>query len=208
VRDEFQDLFSIYAPIAAAVFVIVVLVYLGIVLRFRRRRGVDRGPPPQPGDHWRWEALYAAGLAVVAALLIALTMRAVDRVDRLSASPALTVDVTAFKWQWAFSYRGQDIRVVGREGSHPLLVVPTDTTVRFTLTSRDVIHAFWIPDERFKRDAFPDRITQFDLTFDRAGHMDGVCAEFCGLDHTIMRFDVEAMPPASAIMFCSPRPIL
>jgi cytochrome c oxidase subunit 2 len=49
---------------------------------------------------------------------------------------------------------------------------------------------------RFKRDAFPNRTTEFDLRFDRTGHMDGVCAEFCGLDHTIMRFDVMSLPPA------------
>jgi cytochrome c oxidase subunit 2 len=196
VRDEFQDLFSIYAPIAAAVFAIVVLGYLGIVLRFRRRRHAEPEPAPQPGDHWRWEAAYAAGLAVVAALLIVLTMRAVNRVDRLSASPGLVVDVSAFKWQWAFNYRGRGVSEVGKEGSYPQLVVPTDTTVRFTLRSRDVIHAFWIPAVRFKRDAFPNRVTEFDLRFDRAGRMEGICAEFCGLDHTIMRFDVLALPPA------------
>ncbi len=88
------------------------------------------------------------------------------------------------------------MRIEGVEGEEPTLTVPTDTTVRFTLRSNDVIHAFWVPDVRFKRDAFPNRTTEFDLRFDEAGRHEGICAEFCGLDHTIMRFEVDALPPS------------
>ena len=195
MRDEFQDLFSIYAPIAAAVFAVVLLGYIFVVVRFRRRRDLPAEDPPQPSDRWRWEVAYAAALAVIAAVLITLTLRANDRVTELSANPGLTIDVTAFKWQWGFSYRDRGVEVVGKEGETPTLTVPSDTTVRFTLRSNDVIHAFWIPHERFKRDAFPDRTTEFDLTFDDPGVREGFCAEFCGLDHTIMRFDVDVLPP-------------
>ena len=195
MRDEFQDLFSIYAPIAAAVFAVVLLGYIAIVVRFRRRRDRPAEDPPQPSDRWRWELAYAAVLAVIAAVLITLTLRANDRVTELSANPGLTIDVTAFKWQWAFSYRDRGVEVVGREGETPTLTVPSDTTVRFTLRSNDVIHAFWIPYARFKRDAFPNRTTEFDLTFDDPGVHEGICAEFCGLDHTIMRFDVDVLSP-------------
>lgn len=196
MRDEFQDLFAIYAPIAAAVFAAVLLAYLTIVVRFRRRAGSEPAAPPQPSDRWRWEVLYAVVLACIAAALITFSLRATDRVDTLSANPGLTVDVTAFKWQWAFSYRDQGVEVTGVEGEYPLLTVPTDTTVRFTLRSNDVIHSFWIPNAKFKRDAFPDRVTEFDLRFDEEGRHEGICAEFCGLDHTIMRFEVDALPPA------------
>jgi cytochrome c oxidase subunit II len=195
VRDEFQDLFSIYAPIAAAVFAVVLLGYIAIVVRFRRRSNRPPEEPPQPSDRWRWEVVYAVALAVIAAVLITLTLRANDRVTELSANPGLTIDVTAFKWQWAFSYRDRGVEVVGEEGETPTLTVPSDTTVRFTLRSNDVIHAFWIPYARFKRDAFPNRTTEFDLRFDEPGEHEGICAEFCGLDHTIMRFDVDVLSP-------------
>jgi cytochrome c oxidase subunit 2 len=197
VRDEFQDLFAIYAPIGAAVFAVVLLAYILIVVRFRRRPGAT-GPetePPQPSDRWRWEVAYAVGLAAIAAVIITFSLRAADRVDALSDDPGLTIDVTAFKWQWAFTYRDEGLRITGVEGEYPTLTVPTDTTVRFTLRSNDVIHSFWVPAVRFKRDAFPDRTTEFDLTFDEAGRHEGICAEFCGLDHTIMRFEVDALPP-------------
>jgi cytochrome c oxidase subunit 2 len=60
-----------------------------------------------------------------------------------------------------------------------------------------VIHAFWIPDLRFKRDAFPGRHQAFDLRFGRrASFMAGRCAEFCGLKHSDMTFTVIVMPRA------------
>ncbi len=196
MRGEFEDLFALYAPVGAAVFAVVLLAYIVIVVRFRRRRGAtDAAEPPQPVDRWRWELAYAVALAIVAAVLITFSLRAADRVNRLSANPGLTIDVTAFKWQWAFTYRDQGLRIVGVEGEYPTLTVPTDTTVRFTLRSNDVIHSFWVPAVRFKRDAFPNRTTEFDLTFDQPGRHEGICAEFCGLDHTIMRFEVDALPP-------------
>ncbi len=176
-------------------FAVVLLAYIVIVVRFRRRRGGAGDEPPQPSEHWRWEAAYAAVLAVIAAVLITVSLRATDRIDTLSANPGLTVNVTAFKWQWAFSYRDEGVRIEGVEGEYPTLTVPTETTVRFTLRSNDVIHSFWIPYARFKRDAFPERTTEFDLRFDDAGRHEGICAEFCGLDHTIMRFEVNALPP-------------
>jgi cytochrome c oxidase subunit 2 len=85
---------------------------------------------------------------------------------------------------------------VGTNRNPPTLVVPIGEEIRFSLTSRDVIHAFWIPSLRFKRDAFPGRQTLFGLSFARAGVHRGVCAEFCGLHHADMSFRVRAVPRA------------
>ena len=65
------------------------------------------------------------------------------------------------------------------------------------LRTRDVVHAFWIPDLRFKRDAWPRKTARFDLRF-AAGTVAGVghCAQFCGLKHSDMVFFVDAMDPA------------
>jgi cytochrome c oxidase subunit 2 len=68
--------------------------------------------------------------------------------------------------------------------------------VRFTLRSRDVIHALWFPELRFKRDAFPGKTQTFDLVFDEPETFTARCAEFCGLDHAEMTLDVRAVPQA------------
>ena len=191
-RDEFQDLWYLYLPIGVAVAAIVFGLVLFSLIRYRRRddelpRGRE-GPPVIEG-------LYALLLAGVVAFLLAFTFTTNDRVTELASDPGARVDVTAFQWGWRFTYPGEGVSVVGDEKRPPTLVVPTDTTVRFTLRSRDVIHAFWIPELRFKRDAFPDRETEFDLSFDDEGAI-GRCAEFCGLAHGEMTFHVVAMSPS------------
>ena len=70
--------------------------------------------------------------------------------------------------------------------------------MRFDLTSIDVIHSFWIPGFRFKRDMFPGETTSFSVDVgSRTGEFpdSGVCAEFCGLDHHKMQFSVRVVTP-------------
>jgi cytochrome c oxidase subunit 2 len=192
-RREFEQLFNdLYLPLTIVVSAIVWGVVLFALLRYRAGRG---RAPSTKSDSKIGESLYAAILAVIVGVLVWQTFTTEDRVDRVSASPGLRVDVVAFKWQWRFSYPGKGIpAVVGTAASVPELVVPTDTTIRFSLTSRDVIHALWIPELRFKRDAFPKRTTEFDLVFDEPGTFTGRCAEFCGLDHADMTLHVRAVP--------------
>lgn len=138
------------------------------------------------------ELAYAGVLVLIIAGLLAATFTTEDRVDAVSSHPALKVDVTAFQWGWTWTYP-DGVTVTGNSETPPTFAVPADRTVRFTLTSRDVVHAFWVPEQRFKRDAFPNRTTQFDLDFDRTGMNGGVCAEFCGLRHAQMSFNVLAL---------------
>jgi cytochrome c oxidase subunit II len=191
-RKEFDDLAGVYLPVAFAVVAIVFGALVFALLRFRRR---DDELPHQREEAPRLEIAYAVGLAAVVAVLLTLTFNTQDRVDALSPTPDLRVGVTAAKWNWRFEYPQHGITRISGDTRPTTLVVPSDRTVRFALRSRDVIHAFWIPEVRFKRDAFPHRTTRFDLVFDKPGFYPGVCAEFCGLEHGQMRFSVEVRPP-------------
>jgi cytochrome c oxidase subunit 2 len=84
--------------------------------------------------------------------------------------------------------------VVGDNRRAPTLHLPVGVPVVFVQRSRDVVHSFWIPALRFKRDVWPDEATQFELTVARAGVYAGRCAEFCGLHHSDMNFTVVAEP--------------
>jgi cytochrome c oxidase subunit 2 len=205
-RKVFEDLASHYLSIALAVFAIVVLACAYLLVRYRDRdRGGGarspggRGGEREPEDEPPWvPVVYAGVLAGVVALLVLLTFNAEDKIAAGDLRPGLEVRVTAAKWTWRFDYPALGIsQVAGRSGP-PVLVVPSATAIRFRLTSLDVIHSFWIPYLRFKRDAFPGRTSGFDLSFDRAGlHTRGLCAEFCGLQHDEMVFDVQVMAPAA-----------
>ena len=192
-RSEFEDLFlGLYLPLMVVVSVVVWLLVLFAIVRYRARRG---HVPSAKSDAKVAESLYALGLAAIAGVLVWQTFTHENRVDRVAATPTTRILVSAFKWQWRFSYPGAGIpAIVGTHAHTPELVVPTGKTVRITLTSRDVIHALWIPELRFKRDAFPGRPTHFDLVFDEPGRFTGRCAEFCGLDHAEMTLRVRAVP--------------
>ena len=77
-----------------------------------------------------------------------------------------------------------------------MLILPVGETIRFVLTSRDVIHSFYVPDFLFKRDVIPGVRNRFDITIEEPGMYRGYCAEFCGLDHARMTFSVRALSPA------------
>ncbi|HET9102750.1 MAG TPA: cytochrome c oxidase subunit II [Solirubrobacteraceae bacterium] len=194
-HHEYDHLFGIYVPIAAGVFAVVVLAVGFALVRYRQTSSRVAGGRSENNPV---ELSYAVGLTLVVALLLYLTFSAEHNVDTVSARerPALTIDVTASQWEWTFAYPADGITAhSGTVGRQPL-VVPTGEAIRFRLTSADVIHSFWIPELRFKRDAIPGMAETVTLSFSRPGRFSGQCAEFCGLRHPEMVFPVQAMTPA------------
>lgn len=197
-RADYDAVTRLYLPIAVAVVALVGLLVVGLALRYRAREG-DR-PPSRVASAPRTEAVYVVVLAAVAALLLWRTFTIEAKVDGARvAAGALRVDVTAAKWHWRFAYPADGIVVRGTDASPPTLVVPVGRRVRFTLRSVDVIHAFWIPAQRFKRDATPGEVSSFTLVFPHVGFTrdGGECSEFCGLRHSWMRFDVRVVDAAT-----------
>jgi cytochrome c oxidase subunit 2 len=167
-------------------------------VRYRRR---DDQLPRQKHYNIPLEVTYTAIPLVVVLALFAVTFVTVNAVEDTSdQEPDLVVDVTAFQWQWSFDYPDAGVTVVGGPGDDvPELVLPAQSTVRFDLRSLDVVHSFWITAFRFKRDVIPGSPSSFTVDIgDRVGNYPdaGVCAEYCGLDHAFMRFDVRVLEPA------------
>lgn len=193
-RHDFAGLESVYLPIAGAVFAIVTLLVLYAVIR-RRRRGPDE-IGSQRKENNPLELAYAGLLVAIVVFLVALTFATEDRTDAITGRPGLEVKIAAGQWSWRFSYPAYGITQQSTPLRPAQLVVPTGTIVHFTGTSTDVIHSFWVPDRRFKRDLFPRNNTRFDITWTKPGFARGECAEFCGLLHANMDFVVDALSPA------------
>jgi cytochrome c oxidase subunit II len=185
-RQDFDGLFSLYLGIGIAVALVVFAAVAFVLIRYRAREG--RAPSTRSEAN-ALEVGAAALIVAIVALLLFRTFSTEAKEDDSSATP-VRIDVTAFQWGWRFDYPGQGVSVVGSSNDPPAFAVPGDRPVHFALTSTDVIHAFWIPDERFKRAAIPGRVNGFDLTFEAPGAEEGLCSEFCGLRHSGMRFDV------------------
>ena len=193
-RHEYYRVFDVYVPIAAGVFVVIVLAVLTAVIVYRRRppERAARGHENNP-----LEGTYAVLLACVAAFLLYLTFSAEHHTDTLANDehPAVTVDVVGAKWEWEFAYPGYGVvQRSGTVGRQPL-VVPAGEAVRLRLSTQDVIHAFWVPEARYKHDLIPGSVQIATLTFPRPGVFAGQCAEFCGLRHADMIFNVDVVSP-------------
>jgi cytochrome c oxidase subunit II len=193
-RHEFWSLADVYGAIAIGVCLIVFLLVLWAMLRYRRRE-----TPATWHENNPLEAGYAVLLTLVVAFLLYLTFLHEHRVDTVAnrQTPSLTIDVTGARWEWEFAYPRYGI--VERSGfvDNQPLVVPVDEAIRFNLTSLDVIHGFWVPELEFKHDLFPGKVQWQVLTFTRTGTFPGQCAVFCGLRHPEMVFTVRALTPGA-----------
>ncbi len=193
--ERVWNVFLVGAAIASAFVAMLVVI---ILVRFRRRG--DR-LPRQVRENIPFEIAYTIiPLLIVIGLFVItfVSVRAVDAEAESDDAVDLVVDVTAFRWQWRFEYPASGIVVEGTADGVPELVLPASSTVRFRMTSTDVIHSFWIPGFRYKRDLFPEAVSTVDVDItNRTGAWPrgGVCSEFCGLDHHKMYFDLRIVSP-------------
>lgn len=191
-----RDIFGLWqGSVIVAIFVggLVWGLILFAILRYRRR---NDELPTQTQYIVKLEIFYTVIPVIIVAVLFGFSYRTQNEVDALSRNPDVTIDVRGFQWQWQFHYRDDDVTVTGVPGKDPTMVVPVDRTTRLVLTSHDVIHSFYVPGFLFKRDVIPGVTNKVDVTPHDRGTYQGRCAEFCGLDHARMTFDVRVVSAA------------
>jgi len=175
---------------AAVVWTLVVAFLLIALLRGENTRELAR---PQ-------RLIVGGGLVLPTVLLGALLVWGTldsARLTGIGEVPEAVVEVTARQWTWEFRYLDGDGRAVAT--SRDELAMPLGRMVEFHITSEDVIHSFWIPRLGGKMDAVPGRVNRLRLRADHDGAgtpIRGQCAEFCGLSHAHMHFDVQVLDEA------------
>jgi cytochrome c oxidase subunit 2 len=170
------------------------------VIRYRKR---SDELPKQTAYNLPLEIVYTILPFVIIAGLFFYTVVVQNQVMERSDDPDETIAVNAFKWNWQFVYpdtegeNGQPVETVGTSAEIPILVLPTDRTIRFEVASADVIHSFWVPEFLFKLDVIPGnengRDNAFEVTVREEGAYVGRCAELCGTYHAYMNFEVRAV---------------
>ena len=184
-----RDLFWITMAIALVVFFAVEALLIYTSLRFRRRGPVDQPEPQQIHGNTRLEILWAVLPAVILVSLFIVSVRSMAELGSAPAN-ARTVQVTGFQFGWEFTYPDSNVRVIND------LRLPVGQPVVLEITSRDVIHSFWVPDLGGKIDANPGLVNRMTITPERPGLFRAVCAELCGVGHANMLFDVRVMEPS------------
>ena len=190
VDDAFRLLMVLAVPVFA--FGLALLVYSA--LRFRRvGESAEDGPPIRSNGLvvGAWLAV-TTGLTAVMIVHPGMTGLA-DLRHRFSQAPDLVVQVEGGQWYWKATYPEYGVTTFNE------MVLPVGQRVRFEITSKDVLHAFWIPAFRMKIDAVPGMITTISAKPDILGSLETdagfrlQCAELCGLGHSVMEAPVRVV---------------
>ena len=181
------------------------LILWSVIFHRRKRHGIEI--PQQTRYNVPIEVLFTVVPFIMIAVLFFFTAKDESKLLELKKNPQVNVNVVGRQWSWSFNYGynaisnaegpGPAVYDVGTPGDLPVLWLPVNERVRFTLTSTDVIHSFWVPSFLFKLDVVPGRINTFELTPNKEGDFIGRCAELCGVDHSRMLFKVHVTDRAS-----------
>ena len=188
------------APVAALVWAI--MLYSLIAWRYKGRgRPPDNAPPIR--DNTRTDAVWLVASSVLCLFLLiwGLVVTAPhgpavllpDQPTQGQTVAPLRVGVTGNQWVWDFTY--PDNGGIQTEE----LVLPVNRPVVFEVSSKDVIHSFWIVQMGIKVDANPGETTTASVTPDRLGTYTVRCAELCGLYHSYMQTPVRVVSTADFI---------
>jgi cytochrome c oxidase subunit II len=176
-----------YLGVAVGILVTLLLIY--IVVRFRWRPGM--GEPEQIHGNTRLELAWTVFPAVLLAVIAVPTVRVIFASQEDPPPDAVTIDVIGHQWWWEFRYPlATGDTVITANEFH----VPVGRPVHLRLTSADVLHNFWVPQMFGKRYNIPNRINHIIFTPQTSGMYLGQCAEFCGESHALMKKRMIAHP--------------
>jgi len=210
--DSAQDIYDIHMltmRICTALLIIVFAFVIYSILKHRKSKGFEADQEFHKTWFGQWAWVLVPALVLGVDLTIAGSAQAV--LERLWLVPKseklMDVKVIGHQWWWEFEYLDHELKVESRfvpkdkSGDDYLravdnhLVLPTNIKIRFLHTSADVLHAFWVPELGFKKDAIPGYITETWSELKREGIFKGQCAEICGTWHSRMPIVVEAVSP-------------
>jgi cytochrome c oxidase subunit 2 len=156
---------------------------LGLFIRYRRRSEIDTTPHITPPT---WLEVLIIGLPLTF-FLVWFAIGFAQYVRIATPPPnSMEVYVMGKQWMWKFAYPDGP-------SSIGTLRVPVGRPVKLVMTSRDVIHSFYVPAFRIKQDVLPNRYTQTWFQATQTGTFPIYCAEFCGTDHSLMRGEIVAV---------------
>ena len=203
-----DHLFTPVGYIAIVVFVFVLGAVLFMWFRFRVKEHVEGDWPVQNHGNTKLEITWTIVPLFILAIIAVPSLATLQKLNSKANQNDMTVVVVGQQWWWEFRYylgdnaASYNPKVDKLDGKQPdvitatQLVIPTGKDVRLVVTSRDVIHSFWIPRSTAKRDAVPGRFQPWKIEADNPGVYFGQCTEFCGLSHARMRMQTVAVSPS------------
>jgi cytochrome c oxidase subunit 2 len=177
------------------IFVLVTAVVLFCVWRFHMRPGEEllNGPPIH--GNTRLEVIWTALPATLIGALVVYAAIVLHNIG-VKQPNEITVNVVGRQWEWSFSYPNYHDSA-GKPIVSPVLVLPVNRPVYFTINAVDVIHTFYVPAFRLQQDAVPGITTILRASPNRAGTYLVVCTQLCGYGHATMQATLHVVKPAA-----------
>jgi cytochrome c oxidase subunit 2 len=188
--SSIHALWSLMLWTAVAVFVTVLAMLTVALVRGTHNQSKDDSSLPYERSLSRAVGVAVGSTVIILIALLIASILTTRAVDSLQASSAITIALTGHQWWWEIQY--EDAVASRRVITANELHIPVNRPVVFKVTSRDVIHSFWVPNLQGKRDLIPGYTTAIWLQADRRGVFRGQCAEFCGMQHAHMALDIVA----------------
>jgi cytochrome c oxidase subunit 2 len=187
-----DHLYHVLIWCSVPIFVMVVTIVLFSVWKFKMRPGEEELDGPPIHGNTRLEVVWTAIPAIILVVLCSYAWVVLNKIEKPQPNE-MRVDVTGQQFAWTFSYP----QAGGKPITSTELYLPKDRPVRFFVHAKDVLHDFWVPAFRMKIDAVPGLTTKYRVTPDRLGNYAVVCAELCGLGHSVMRSTTHVITPAA-----------
>ncbi|MCB1153714.1 MAG: cytochrome c oxidase subunit II [Deltaproteobacteria bacterium] len=174
--SNIDNLFYFIYWLAVIFFVLIIGTMAYFAIKYRRKDPNQRTSPIH-GNH----ALELAWSAIPGVLLIAVFVWGFRAYMDMSVAPkdAMDIRVKAQMWNWSFDYPSAGVNTTE-------LVVPAGRPVKLTMSSKDVLHSFFVPDFRVKKDVLPNRYTTIWFEAIAPGEHQIFCTEYCGQNHSKM----------------------
>jgi cytochrome c oxidase subunit 2 len=186
---EIDQLLDVMIILSSFVFALVMVMLFYALWKFRAKPGDESDGEPIHGNT-RLEIAWTVIPTVIVLFGAGYSWVVLDNIEEPAENP-IKVQVFAQQFAWSFGYPGK-----GNAWSEGELHVPLDRQVQFKMHAQDVIHSFWVPEWRIKKDAVPGITTTATITPDRPGTYQLICTELCGFGHATMRAKVVVEPPA------------
>ncbi|CDQ40239.1 MULTISPECIES: cytochrome c oxidase subunit II [Virgibacillus] len=188
--ESSMNLIILSSLIMLFVFIIVFLVYVITLVRFRKKKGQEDFVPKQVEGNKTLETVWTVIPIILVLVLAVPTVAATfDLADESGAKDGINIDVTGNQYWWHFSYAGEEIQ------TSQDLYIPTGEKVYLNMQSSDVIHSLWVPSISGKMDVSPENENTMYIEANEEGVYWGKCAELCGPSHSLMDFKVVAVSP-------------
>jgi cytochrome c oxidase subunit 2 len=176
------------------VFTLILILWPAIFHRAKASKGEF---PKQTQYNVPVEVAYTIIPFIIVAVLFYFTAVKETKIVEKTTNYKHEIKVEGIQWSWQFAYpeAGPKAVVTGTPAQPPTLYVPLGEKVRYTITSNDVVHGFWIPAFMIQMQNLPGVTNYLEFTANKLGTYPGRCNILCGRNHAQMLFTVKVVSP-------------